>query len=163
MVSNGDSKLLMTKTLTPAELHSYKEKNTTLKAFSIVKAWGVYVCSRLQLLFKEEYSLSYLKGLVKCKSRLKTTCNDMNTAFPPALRRSAMMPQIPRALPLFQLGHCSLCFHKRRWTTVDRSVSNRDCNTPDIQLDSWWISLVLLCQEPTTLCSNCSSPRDGLG
>ena len=75
MVSNGDSKLLMTKTLTPAELHSYKEKNTTLKAFSIVKAWGVYVCSRLQLLFKEEYSLSYLKGLVKCKSRLKTTCS----------------------------------------------------------------------------------------
>ena len=52
-----------------------------------------------------------------------------------------------------------------------------DSNTLDIQLNSWWISLVqllkvtgpvgllfgLLCQEPTTIPSNCSTPKDGLG
>ena len=62
-------------------------------------------------------------------------------------------------------------------TNVDLSVSNRDSNTPDIQHDSWWISLVqmlkvtgpagllfgLHCQYPTTLHSNCSTLRDGLG
>ena len=92
----------------------------------------------------------------------RTACNDMSAAFPPALRSSASMPQIPGALPPFQPVHRSLCFHKRRWVTVDLRISNRDCNTPDIQLDSRWISLVhplkvtgpaglhlrLLCQEP---------------
>ena len=48
--------------------------------------------------------------------------------------------------------------------------------TPGIQFNSWWISLVeplkvigtvglhfqILCQEPTTFCSNCSTPRDRL-
>ena len=52
-----------------------------------------------------------------------------------------------------------------------------DCNTPDIQHNSWWISLAqplnvtgpaglhfrLLCQEPTTLRSNSSAPRNTLG
>jgi len=111
------------------------------------------------------------------QSEHRTACNDMSAAFPLALRSSAWMPQIPEALPPFQPVHCSLCFHKQRWTTVDWKASNRDCNTPDIQLDSWWISLVqplkvtglaglhfgFLCQEPTTLCSNCSTLWDGLG
>ena len=52
-----------------------------------------------------------------------------------------------------------------------------DNHTPDIQIESWWINRVqslkvtgpvglqfgLLCQEHTTLRSNCSTPRDGLG
>ena len=53
-------------TLTPAELLSYKEKKNTLKVCSSVKAQGAYVHSLLQLLFEEEYSLSYLKALEKC-------------------------------------------------------------------------------------------------
>ena len=105
----------------------------------------------------------------------KTACNDTSAAFPPALRSSAWMPQIPVASPRFN-RFTAARFHKRRWTIVDWRVSNRDCNTLDVQLDSWWIRLVqplkvtgpaglhfrLLCQEPTTLCSNCSAPRDGL-
>ena len=94
-----------------------------------------------------------------------------------SLEKFSMDATDPWSFTPFQLVHRSLCFHKRRWTPDDWRVSNRDCNTPDIQLDSWWISLVqplkvtgpaglhfrLLCQEPNTLCSNCSTPRVGLG
>ena len=94
-----------------------------------------------------------------------------------SLEKFSMDATDPRSFTPFQPVHHSLCFHKRRWTTVDWRVSNSYCNTTDIQLDSWWISLVqplkvtgpaglqfgLLCQEPPTLCSNCSTPRDGLG
>ena len=83
----------------------------------------------------------------------------------------------PWSFTPIQLVHRSLCFHKQKWTTVDWRVSSSYYNTPDVQLDSWWISLVqllkvtgpadlhfgLLCQEATTLCSNCSTPRDALG
>ena len=107
----------------------------------------------------------------------RTACNDTSAAFPPAFRSLAWMPKIPGALPHFNRFTEVLCFHERRWTTVDWRVSNRDCNTSDVQLDSWWISLVqplkvtgpaglhfgILCQEPIFLCSNCSTPRDGIG
>ena len=83
----------------------------------------------------------------------------------------------PRSFTPLNLVYHILCFHKRRWITVDWRVSNRDSNTPDVQLDSWWISLVqplkvtdpaglyfgLLSQQRTTLRSNCSILRDGLG
>ena len=72
----------------------------------------------------------------------KTACNSTNTAFPPALRSPAWMPQIPEDLPPFRPVHRSPYFHKRRWVTVDWRVSNRDSNTPEIQLNSWWVSLV---------------------
>ena len=82
----------------------------------------------------------------------------------------------PRSFTPFQPVHRSLCFHKWKCTAVDWSVSNRESNTPDIQLDSWWISLVqplkatgtaglhfgLLWQEPTTHCSNYSPPKNGV-
>ena len=106
----------------------------------------------------------------------RTACNDTSAAFPPALKFS-MDATDPWSFTPFQPVHRSLCFHKQRWTTVGWRVNNRDCNTPDVQLNRWWISLVqplkgtgpaglhfgLLFQEPTTLCSNCSTPRDGLG
>ena len=41
-----------------------------------------------------------------------------------------------RSLPHFN-RFTTDCFHKQRWITFDRRVSNRDCNTPDIQLNSW--------------------------
>ena len=71
----------------------------------------------------------------------RTASNESSAAFPPALRSSAWMPQIPGALPHFN-RFTAACFHKRRWTTFDWMVSNRDGNTPDIQLNSWWISLL---------------------
>ena len=62
-------------TLNPAELHSYEEKKNTLKVCNSEKARGTYVRSQLQLLFKEEYSLSYRQALEKWKSCAKTICS----------------------------------------------------------------------------------------
>ena len=59
-----------------------------------------------------------------------------------SLEKFSMDATDPWSFTQFQSVHHSLCFHKRWWTTVDWRVSNSDCNTPDIQLDSWWISLV---------------------
>ena len=42
-----------------------------------------------------------------------------------------------RSFTSFQPVQRSLCFHKKRWITVDWRVCNRDSNTPDIQLNSW--------------------------
>ena len=121
----------------------------------------------------------WFRALIGCMAgsdqSTNIACNDTSAAFLPALRSSAWMPQIPGALPHFN-WFTAACFHKK-WTTVDWRVSNGDSNTPYIQLNSWWISLVqplklsgptglhfgLLCQDPTTLCSNCCTPRDGLG
>jgi len=46
--------------------------------------------------------------------RAQTCMQWHGTAFPPALRSSTWMPQIPGALPPFQPVHRILCFHKRR-------------------------------------------------
>jgi len=59
-------------TLTPAELHTYEKKKSTLKACSHVKAQGAFVRSRLQFLLEDEYALNYLKALEKRKGRLRT-------------------------------------------------------------------------------------------
>ena len=105
-----------------------------------------------------------------CMQRLKCS-------IPTSLEKFSMDATDPRSFTPFQPVHRSLCFHKRRWITVDWRVSNRNSNTPDIQLNSYWVSLVQplkvigpagfhfrhLWQEPTTLCSNSSTPRDGLG
>ena len=66
-----------------------------------------------------------------------------------SLEKLSMDATDPRSFTPFQPVHRSMCFHKRRWTTVDWRVSNRDCNTTDIQLDSWWISL----EQPLKLAS----------
>ena len=54
-------------TLTPAELCTFEEKMSTLKACSHMKARGAFVRPRLQFLIEDEYALSYLKALEKCK------------------------------------------------------------------------------------------------
>ena len=94
-----------------------------------------------------------------------------------SLEKFAMDATDPGSFTPLQLAHCSLCFHKLRWLIVEWMVSNGGSNTTDMQLNSCWVSLVqplkvtslaglhfgFLCQEPTTLRSKCSSPRDGLG
>ena len=104
----------------------------------------------------------------------RTACNDMSTAFPAALRRSTWMPQSP-SLPHF--NRVNQCFHKQRWITVDWRVCKRDSKPLTPNSIAGWNSLVqlhkvagpaglhvgLLCEEPTTLRSNCSTLRDGLG
>ena len=94
-----------------------------------------------------------------------------------SLEKLSMDATNPRSFTPFQPVHRNLCFHKLRWITVDWRVRNRDSHTPDIQLNSWWISRVqplkltgsvglhfgFLFQEPNTLHSNFSTPRDGFG
>ena len=90
-----------------------------------------------------------------------------------SLEKISMDATDPWSFTPFQQVNRSLCFHKRRWITVDWRVSNRDSNTPDILLNSWWVILVqplkvtstaglhfrLFCQEHTTLLSYCSTLR----
>ena len=110
------------------------------------------------------------------QAKHRTAFNDKSTAVPPILRSSAWMPQIPGALPHFNRFTAS-CVSTNKAGLQLIGGSAIGIVTPDIQLDSWWINLVqplkvtgpmglhfgLLCQKPTTLRSNCSTPKDGLG
>ena len=53
-----------------------------------------------------------------------------------SLEKFSMDATDPSGFTPFHLVYRSLCFHKQRWITVDWRVSNRDSNTPDIQLNS---------------------------
>ena len=110
------------------------------------------------------------------QAELRTACNHMSTAFPPSLRSSTWMPQIPGALPHFNRFTAVCVSTNKGGSQLIRRSAKGTVTPPDIQLSSWLISRVqplkvtgpaglhfgLLCQEPTTLHSNCSSPRDGL-
>ena len=101
----------------------------------------------------------------------RTTCS--GTSISTSLEKFSMDATNPRSFAPF---HRSLCFHKRRWTLLIGGSAIRIVTPLTSNLtaggSAWYSRSVtgpaglhfgLLCQEPTTLCSKYSTPRDRLG